>query len=322
MSFQDPSVLDRDPRHTVAGLSMKGGQKENFFLCLIQYFPQYSRWSLTKLSQMRDYPVGGDNTLKAWVREHDLRHLVLDFALSEPACLSCKLECPGTDLCHEPKIQKIRQEIEGYLEEDAALHDKNPKEYERKRLEMEKVFGSKLDRPSEVLSKSFKRRLKKGITPYWHRGVDLWVWKEYYDLFLSFFKTSYDSLGGSSLMLTNRFEYLKRHLPQSVSLWESDTRLILLELLLSQSIKERYLRGLGQLDEAHLSRKAIIKNIEQNFNLFIYERDQELLETEPKAFDSFLLALAGVFRQQSQLRKLPDWAFGQDNFIIPSPEKI
>ena len=318
MSYQDASVVDRDPRHTVAGLSMKGGQKENFFLCLIQYFPQYSRWSLTKLSQMRDYPVGGDNTLKAWVKEHDLRHLVLDFALTEPACLSCELECPGTDQCNEPKIQNLRTEIEKYLDDDLKLYEKSPKEYERKRVEMEKVFRRKLDRPSEVLSKSFKRRLKKGITPYWHRGLDLWVWKEYYDLFLSFFKTSYDSLGGSSLMLINRFEYIKRHLPGSVTLWESDTRLILLELLLGKSIKERYLRGLGQLDEAHLSRKAIIKNIEQAFNLFIYEKDQETLETDQKAFDSFLLALAGVFRQQKQLREIPEWAFGQKSFIVPS----
>ena len=119
-------------------------------------------------------------------------------------------------------------------------------------------------------------------------------------------------------MLINRFEYLKRHLPESVSLWESDTRLVLLELLISKYIKERYLRGLGQLDEAHLSRKAIIKNIESAYNLFIYEKDQEVLENDPRAFDSFLLALAGVFRQQSQTHELPDWAFGSDNFIVPN----
>ena len=311
------SVLDRDPRHTVAGLSMKGGQKENFYLCLIQYFPQYSRWSLTRLSPMKDYPVGGDNTLKAWVREHDLRHLILDIPLSRPACLSCDLLCPGTDECHHQSITAVREQIQVLLDEDTKLHEEDPKAYERLRLEMEKTYSRKMNRPNQVLSKSFKRRLKKGITPYWHRGLDLWVWKEYYDLFLSFFKTSFDSLGGSSLMLINRFEYLKRHLPDSVTLWESDTRLVLIELLLATSIKERYLRGLGQLDEAHLSRKAIIKNIESAFNLFIYEKDQETLENEPRAFDSFILALAGIFRQQNQTHELPEWAFGSENFIIP-----
>ena len=310
-------VVDRDPNHTVAGLSMKGGQKENFFLCLIQYFPQYSRWSLTKLSQVKDYPIGGDNTLKGWVKEHDLRHLILDFPLEQPACLSCDLICPGTQDCIHPAIQKIRSQIHQTLEADEKLYDENPKEYERLRHEMELTYVHKLKRPHELISKSFKRRLKKGITPYWHRGIDLWIWARYYDIFLSFFKTSYDSLGGSSLMLMNRFEYIKRHLPKSVSLWESDPRLMLLELLGHDIIKERYLRGIGQLDEARISRKAILKNIEIKLKVFIYESEQQILEENLKAFDSFLLALSGIFLQKKWIHELPPWANKSQTFIAP-----
>ena len=58
-------------------------------------------------------------------------------------------------------------------------------------------------------------------------------------------------------------------------------------------------------------------NIESAFNLFIYEKDQETLESEPRAFDSFILALAGIFRQQGQIHNLPDWAFGSEKFIVP-----
>lgn len=310
-------VLDRDPNHTVAGLSMKGGQKENFFLCLIQYFPQYSRWSLTKLSQVKDYPIGGDNTLKSWVKEHDLRHLVLDFPLEQPACLNCDLVCPGTQDCIDPTIEDIREQISIILKQDEDLYNKDPKHYERLRLKMEMTYTLKQERPQQIISKSLKRRLKKGVTPYWHRGIDLWIWQEYYDIFLSFFKTSYDSLGGSSLMLMNRFEYIKRHLPKSVSLWESDPRLVLLELLGSDIIKERYLRGIGNLDEARISRKAIIKNIEVKLKIFIYESEQQTLEENLKAFDSFLLALSGIFLQKKWLHKLPSWANQSQMFIAP-----
>lgn len=317
MSYQTSCVVDRDSQHAVAGLSMKGGQKENFYLSLIQYFPTYKRWSLTQLSPMKDYPVAGENTIQYWVKEHDLRHLVLDFPLSPPACLNCTLECPGSDTCIDPSIMALRLEIETLLIIDAKEYEKNPKQYEYERLELEQIQTSFSKNESRILSKSFKKRLKKGIIPYWHRGIDLWAWVKYYDLFLYFFKTSFDSLGGSSLMLMNRFEYIKKHLSSHLTLWESDTRFVLLEFFIGGVIKERYLRGLGQLDEAHISRKAILKNIEDKLNIFIYEHDQETLETNLKAFDSFLLAIAGVCQQQGWTQPMPEWMKKQHDFIVP-----
>ena len=51
----------------------------------------------------------------------------------------------------------------------------------------------------------------------------------------------------------------------------------------------------------------MIKKIETNLNIFIYNHDLDILVKNPRAFDSFLLALAGQNVLQKKNLKLPDW---------------
>ncbi|MBP5297040.1 MAG: hypothetical protein J6Y94_06885 [Bacteriovoracaceae bacterium] len=61
----------------------------------------------------------------------------------------------------------------------------------------------------------------------------------------------------------------------------------------------------------------IVRQIERHLNFFIYDRDLETLLREPKAFDSFLLALAAVAADKGHLVKIPAWAQSKAPFILP-----
>ena len=54
-------------------------------------------------------------------------------------------------------------------------------------------------------------------------------------------------------------------------------------------------------------------------NIFIYNHDLEILVKNPRAFDSFLLALAGQNVLQKKNRTMPGWTKPQETkFIIPN----
>ena len=65
-------------------------------------------------------------------------------------------------------------------------------------------------------------------------------------------------------------------------------------------------------------RLDVIKKIETNLNIFIYNHDLDILVKNPRAFDSFLLALSGQNILQEKFLKLPDWTIpDKTKFVIP-----
>jgi len=307
----------------VAGLSLGGGRRENFFLCLLEHYPEKGRWFLKSLQQVKDEEMQDrDEILTTWIEQYQLQNLVVDFPLSAPPCEGCTLKCPGASLCPRPEVMAVRAEMEQLLEFDATLEKENPKRYEQQRREaLELDWGRDLlhKRAEEhILSRSFKRKLRKGFVPYWHRPIDFWIWKTYYDQLLSIFKTSYDSYGHVSVMLLSRLNYLMRHFPQNLQLHESSVQLVLLELYRARLVGKFQLLQLFDLDLQSMARETLIRGIEEQLQLFIYERDFELLIRHPKAFDSFLLALAGQGVLMQRLRPLPEWASrAGENFVVP-----
>jgi hypothetical protein len=209
------------------------------------------------------------------------------------------------------------------LSVDARMEKENPKKYEQARnLAEETDWGRDLlhkTSDEHILSRSFKRKLRKGFVPYWHRPIDFWIWKNYYDQLLSVFKTSYDSYGHVSVMLLARLNYLLRHLPQNLELHESSIQLVLLELYRARLVGKFQLLQLFDLDLQSMARETLIRGIEQQLRLFIYDNDFEMLVKNPKAFDSFLLALAGQGVLMQKLRAIPQWGNADGgNFIIPN----
>jgi hypothetical protein len=307
----------------IAGLSMKGGRKENFFFCLIEHFPQENRWFLRSLLQVKDEEgKEGDEAIRSWIKDYEIDKMIVDFPLTSPACQTCELDCPGIDNCPELTVNEVKKTIEEVLGEDEKLYKTNPKKYEQERnRDDEYDFNKDLmakESYHHILSRSFKRRLKKGFVPYWNRSLDLWVWLYFYDQLLEFFNCSYDSFGNTSLMILSRFSYLKRHFPKGLELFEGNNNIALIELLRAGVIQKKDIQNLSHLELGIEAKLDIIKKIEKKLNIFIYDNDLEMLVKNPRAFESFLLAVTGQRILLDKHRKLPDWTLPKDTkFIVP-----
>lgn len=309
-------------RKNVAGMSLRGGRRDNFTFCLIEFFPDQNRWFLKSLLQVKDEEgIDGDEAIRAWIEEYELKEIVVDFPLSPPACHECQLSCPGLHQCMVPSVKKVRESIEEILEKDAQLQKENPKRYEQERNKDDEIDYSKdvLSKPTHehLLSRSFKRRLKKGFVPYWNRSVDFWIWLHYYDQLLDVFNISYDSFGNTSLMTQSRFTYLRRHFPQDLKLFEGHVQVTMIELLRAKVIDKRDIVQLSDIELGMEARLDIIKKIESKLKVFIYDHDLEILVKNPRAFESFLLAIVGQNIHLNQNQKIPDWATGSSSFVIP-----
>ncbi len=168
----------------VAGLSLGGGRRENFFFCLLEHYPDKGRWFLKSLHQVKDEEIQDrDEIITSWINQYGLRKLVVDFPLSRPPCESCQLKCPGANACPQPPVIEVRKEMHELLSTDARLEKENPKKYEQARnLAEETDWGRDLlhkTSDEHILSRSFKRKLRKGFVPYWHRPIDFWIWENY-----------------------------------------------------------------------------------------------------------------------------------------------
>lgn len=311
-------------RQNIAGMSMKGGRKDNFYFCLFEYFPDGERWFLRSLLQVKDEEgLEGDDAIRGWIGQYEIRQLVLDFPLSPPPCHTCKLDCPGVQNCPVPSVAEIKSHIDQLLIEDSEKLLQNPKQYEYDRNNDDMHFIGR-DWPSKVpthhiLSRSFKRRLKRGLLPYWNRPIDYIIWTYYYDALLKIFNQTYDSFGNTSLVIISRFSYLQRHFPRSLQLFEGHVLLTLIELVRAKVIKQTVLLNLSDIEQGKNARSEVIKAIERSLNLFIYEHDLDILVKQPRAFESFIMAISGICFQQNKIRSIPSWIGPESsNFIIPA----
>lgn len=309
----------------VAGMSLGGGRKENFFFSLLEYYPDKKRWFLKSLHQVKDEEIRDrDEIITAWVSQYGLTELVVDFPLSKPPCEeSCLPECNGANVCPRASVVEVRSEMQKLLDEDAEFYAKNPKKYEQDRVTSLEVDYSKnllkKNTDEHMLSKSFKRKLRKGFTPYWHRPIDFWVWKNYYDQLLEVFKISYESFGNVSFMLLSRLNYLLRHLPKDLRMYESNIQICLIELYRARVVSKSLLLQLFDLDLASSAREQIIHNIERTMEIFIYENDFDTIVKNSQAFDSFILSVVGQRMLMNGLREIPSWGNSDGgNFIVPS----
>lgn len=309
----------------VAGMSLGGGRKENFFFSLLEYYPDKQRWFLKSLHQVKDEEIRDrDEIIASWVSQYGLKELVVDFPLSKPPCeASCLTGCQSASQCPRDSVKAVRSEMQKLLDEDAKFMQENPKKYEQERVASLEVDYSKnllkKNTDEHMLSRSFKRKLRKGFTPYWHRPIDFWVWKNYYDQLLEVFKISYESFGNVSVMLLARLNYLLRHLPKDLCMYESNVHICLLELYRARIISKSLLLQLFDLDLASSSREQIVHNIEHHMQIFIYENDLDTIVKNSNAFESFLLSVVGQRMLMNGLRTVPSWGNTDGgNFIVPS----
>ena len=311
-------------RKNIAGMSMKGGKKDNFFFCQIEFFEDQNRWFLRSLLQVKDEAGReGDEAIHAWIEDLNVKELIVDFPLTSPACQTCEIQCPGIKKCPVPTVNAVQEGISNILAEDARLNKENPKRYEQERNKDDEFDFSKdiLSKESthHILSRAFKRRLKKGFTPYWNRTLDFWVWTRYYDQLLSLFNSSFDSFANTSLMILSRFAFLRRHFPPQLELFEGNINIALIELLRAGIILKKDIINMYDMELCIEARLDIIKKIESKLNIFIYDNDLEVIVKNPRAFNSFILAVIGQSIHLESSRELPEWTLpSESKFIVPS----
>ncbi len=310
-------------RTNIAGIRFGGGRRDNFYFSLLEYYPEKNRWFLRSLFQVQDEAlIDRDLAIAKWIKDYSIKQMVVDFPLTLPACETCELICQGEKNCKDSDVVKIREKMNELLEEDAKRVEDNPKRYEQERNSSEEItfINDLFDKKSSdfILSKGFKRRLKRGYVPYWNRVVDFYVWAKYYDPLLKIFNVSYDSFGQTSLKLFFRYRYLKRHFPKNFTFFESNHHICLIELLRAKIIDMRDLRELQNIDDESDARRKIVEKIEERLDIFIYDRDFEILIKNARAFESFLLSIVG---QRLSLNSVMDfsknWAKRGPQFIFP-----
>ncbi len=316
--------MGNEPKN-VAGMSLGGGRRENFFLSLLEYYPEKKRWFLKSLHQVKDEEIRDrDEIIASWVEQYGLKQLIVDFPLSRPPCEeACLTNCTGAHACPRREVVEVRSEMKKLLDEDAGYERGNPKKYEQDRVSSLEVDYSKnltkKNSDEHMLTRSFKRKLRKGFVPYWHRPIDFWVWKNYYDQLLEVFKISYDSFGNVSVMLLARLKYLVRHLPRDLNMFESSVEICLIELYRARIISKATLLQLFDLELASAARELIVQQIENQMDIFIYENDLETIIKNEQAFDSFILSVVGQRMLMNGLREIPEWGTSDGaNFIVPS----
>ena len=308
-----------------AGVHFKAGKSGQFIGCTLNHFEESNRWFLGSLIiSNKIEKVDKDEAFIKWIHDNSINNLVLDIPLSMPICSSCTIECPGERNCQVEEVVNVRNELDFLLKNDFNESSNHPKEYERKREEQKyydhhsSVLGDKND--GTPLSKSLKRRLKRGYRPYWNRPIDFFIWKKYYDYLLKLFNYSYDSFGQISLMINEKFSYIRRHFPSDLSLYESNVQVCLVELLRAKIISEKNVIGFRFVDDQSIDlRRNIVQEIEKNLNIFVYQNDSELLINEPKALNAFILAIAGQSKLLNRNLHIPKWCLREsESFIVPA----
>lgn len=308
----------------IAGLCVKGGRKDNFFLCLLEYFEDSDRWFLSSTLQLKgEMGVDKEDSIQNWLNKYKIDKLIVNFPLSYPACKECTLDCPGIKLCPDLSVKEVQLRIDTVLKIDSKLHDEHPKTYENNRiLDDQKSFRKDLVKknPDEVqlISRPLRRRLKKGFLPYWNRSLDFWIWSKYFDQMHSFFKSSFDSFGNTSLMVLSRFSYMLRQFPKKLKIYEANAQVNLIELYMAEIITKDHIKDLQDIHAAYDARVDILKNIEKKLGIFIYNNDLDLIADHPLAFEAFLLGVVGTNIINGNYEKLPSWTLPvKSRFIVP-----
>lgn len=306
----------------IAGVYFHSGKTSQFIACVFDYFATGERWILEKLYFSGDSNIPSNENFEEWVKANNITDIVVNFPISNTICDNCDLECPGEEKCSNTTVVEMKKVISNLLEQDQFFELNNPKEYERARnkqdeyVHQQKVYS--LDKINSLLTKSLKKRLRRGLIPYWNRPIDLYIWENYYDQLIQVFNFSYDSFGHTSLMNLKRFNYLKKHLAY-VNIWEANIYLIFLELLKANYLSPEDLFGMKYVDEFSVSlRKSIVSKIEKNLNIYIKNEDSAVLTFDPRAINAFILSLAGISKVKNNSKQLPQWCLPiNKNFIVP-----
>ncbi len=95
------------------GVSLSGGRSDRACLAVVEYFPKQERFFLTRLYEKikTDDESSADQKIINIIHQHKngLELVAFDSPISLPKCISCKLKCPGYEVCQEPELKWFRK---------------------------------------------------------------------------------------------------------------------------------------------------------------------------------------------------------------------
>ena len=284
--------------------------------CLLEFFHQTQRWFVTSIKSLEI------NSLFSFLNGENIDLLIVDCPLSPPFCAGCSLDCLNSQECDNDDFKTMNLLIDDLFLQDEEEYKKNPKEYEYKRQDQKRDWKKDFlwnDFVDHTLTKSLKRRLKKGLVPYWNRSIDLWIWLSYGDLMQNYFKKTYNSYGHMSLSFYLFNQFIQKKLKADYNIYEANFYLILLELTRANVLGMKELKFSREEKIKVNERKILIEKVENFFKIFIYNEDINKMSEDEKSFEAFMLSLTGYCLFKKQTKKFPEWPqIEKTPFIIPS----
>lgn len=119
------SHLDSQNCHRFIGISLSGGKSDKACLAVIEYFPEHKKVFLARLFEKikTEAEVSADSKIIELINQYHRKidSVAMDVPLSLPTCISCKLKCPGYEVCEVPQVVWMREQCKKHNE------DKRPK---------------------------------------------------------------------------------------------------------------------------------------------------------------------------------------------------
>jgi hypothetical protein len=136
MSKRKVSVSERTARRSVdvnknshiirfIGISLAGGKSDKACVAVLEYYPDNKKIFLSRLFEKikSDEKISGDLKIHELITQNQesTQYVAFDTPWNLPACITCKLKCPGYEICNEPHIKWMWQH------QDDKLKRKRPK---------------------------------------------------------------------------------------------------------------------------------------------------------------------------------------------------
>ncbi len=95
--------------HRFIGVSLGGGKTDKTCLSMLEYYPAQRKIFLSRLfDKIRtEGEVSADAQIHKLITQNPppVESVTFDIPLQLPKCLTCRLRCPGYEVCEEPEIQ-------------------------------------------------------------------------------------------------------------------------------------------------------------------------------------------------------------------------
>jgi hypothetical protein len=99
--------------HRFVGISLSGGKSDKACVAVLEYFPEHKKVFLSRLYEKiksEEY-ISADLKIHEMVLQyHDhIESVAFDVPLTLPKCITCKLKCPGYEVCSEKEMEWLRE---------------------------------------------------------------------------------------------------------------------------------------------------------------------------------------------------------------------